>query len=64
MTKIKEIISNINNTYTIKMNDGWSVTANMSQLEKSFKECYTMTLLPIFKQLNDEQTKRDFIRLV
>ena len=64
MTKIKEIISNINNTYTINMNDGWSVTANMSELEKSFKECYNVTLLPIFKQLHDEQTKGNIIRLV
>lgn len=52
---MKEIIANLNNTYTVTMNDGWSVTANATELEKSFNECYNITLLPYFKQLHNEQ---------
>lgn len=52
---MKEITANLNNTYTIKMEDGWSVTANAAQLEESFNKCFNITLLPYFKQLNNEQ---------
>jgi len=52
---MKQIVNNLNNTYTVIMNDGWSVTANMTQLEESFNKCFNITLLPYFKQLNNEQ---------
>lgn len=51
---MKEIIENQNNTYTVKMNDGWSVTANATELETSFNKCFNLSLLPYFKKLNDE----------
>lgn len=31
---MKEIIANLDHTYTIRMIDGWSLTANASELEK------------------------------
>ena len=52
---MKEIIANLNNTYTIKMEDGWSVTANAAQLEDSFNKCFNISLLPIFRKLHNEQ---------
>lgn len=55
LVNMKEIIANLNNTYTVIMNDGWSVTANATELEKSFNECYNITLLPYFRILHDEQ---------
>lgn len=51
---MKEIIANLNNTYTIVM-DNWSVTANATELEKAFNENFNMTLLPYFRQLHNEQ---------
>ena len=46
---MKEIIENSNSTYTIRMTDGWSVTANITQLEKIFNECFDQSILYILK---------------
>lgn len=52
---MKEIIANLNNTYTVIMESGWSVTTNATQLEEAFNKCFNITLLPYFKQLHNEQ---------
>jgi len=52
---MKEIIANLNSTYTVNMLDGWSVTANATELEKTFNICFDITLLPYFKKLHNEQ---------
>lgn len=48
---MKEIIANLDHTYTITMIDGWSLTANASELELMFNECYNKTILPVLKKL-------------
>jgi len=48
---MKEIIANLDHTYTIRMIDGWSLTANASEVEKMFNECFDKTILPILKKL-------------
>lgn len=50
---MKEIILNLNNTYTIKM-DGYSITANATELELVFNKCFNKSILYLFKQLENE----------
>ncbi len=49
---MKEIIANRNNTYTVIMNDGWSVTANALLLEEVFSKCLNVSLTPYLKKLH------------
>lgn len=46
---MKQVIKNENHTYTIVM-DGWSVTANVAQLEQLFNECFNQSILLILKR--------------
>ncbi len=47
---MKEIISNTNNSYKIKM-EGWSVTANAKQLEEIFNKCFGTSIVEYIKIL-------------
>ncbi len=48
---MKEIKENMNNTYTIKMLDGWSITANATELEQMFNECYDKSILSYLSKI-------------
>lgn len=47
---MKEIIKNNNETYTIRM-DGWSVTANVGQLEEAFNKCFNQSIVEYIKKI-------------
>lgn len=47
---MKEIIKNNNETYTIQM-DGWSVTANVGQLEEAFNKCFDISIVEYIKKI-------------
>jgi hypothetical protein len=48
---MKQIVSNLNNTFTIYY-DNWSVTANSTQLEELFNKQFGISILPFLKEAN------------
>lgn len=49
---MKEIVCNINKTYTVKF-EGWSVTANATELEYMYKQCYGKSILTYLRKAED-----------
>ena len=46
---MKQIISNLNETFTVKF-EGWSVTANATELEEIYQKCYGKSILTYLKK--------------
>ncbi len=49
---LKEIIVNEDETYTIVSRAGWTLTANLQEVEHMMNKCYNESVLKVIKEYN------------